>query len=113
MDDSSGVDIYEDLSLDKIYKMTTQTLPLSDTKPEPEEEDSKIDLFMEALTVHTIDKVQSQLSELQKENQKLRCENAELRESKKQLSKNISSLFLTAKQEILKKDQEIAKLINE
>ncbi|BFZ09626.1 hypothetical protein BsWGS_12665 [Bradybaena similaris] len=91
--------------------MSSQTLPLNYSKPEPDEEESKIDLFMEALTVHTIDKVQSELSELQKENQNLRRENAELNQSKKQLSKNISSLFLTARAEIQKKEEEISKLV--
>lgn len=55
--------------------------------------------------------MQSQLSELQKENKKLRFENKELSESKKQLSKNISSLFLTARAEIQKKEHEISKLV--
>ncbi|CAL1546805.1 unnamed protein product [Lymnaea stagnalis] len=122
--DECSVDIYSDLSMDSVIhtEKNYKTSPLklkpfcTLNKPEGNGELEKniecLDLYTELLTSELTEKEKTnhRVRELEKVNQELLEENKMLKQLKEQLSKNISSLFLTAKKEMEKKEAEITKL---
>nr|KAI8757674.1 zinc finger CCCH domain-containing protein 13 [Biomphalaria glabrata] len=90
--DENSVDIYSDLSLDCVYQQEKNSSPLKLT-------DNNLDI-----------KSDQELSKLRLENERLITENKKLEALKIQLTKNISSLYVTAKKELQKKEKELIEL---
>ncbi|XP_059169825.1 rho GTPase-activating protein gacU-like [Physella acuta] len=122
--DESSVDLYGDLSMDSIHfndqqfnspkKRGTPNLVKDQGQVENKTPEyvNNLDMYSDLLTSELTEKEQlkQQLFEIKSLNEKLLQENQELKKTKEQLSKNISSLFLTAKKELQKKDEEITSL---
>ncbi|KAH9508652.1 hypothetical protein Btru_049532 [Bulinus truncatus] len=118
--DENSVDIYSDLSLDCNYhpEIAANQLKDTDTKSNKMSEvcgesiEDNLDLYTDVMTAELTEKEKSkqELNKLRLENERLAVENKKLQHFKEQLSKNISSLFLTAKKELEKKEEEINQL---